>query len=111
MSGMNDPVADERLTDDQRFQNSETSTIKPIHAVMRALAENGGTPKDTTAIIRAFHDAGSTRAFEDGQLVEVLEEGLREGWVEKLGEVGTYRLTENGRNEIGPMMEMELKYV
>jgi hypothetical protein len=101
---------DDRLTEDDRFRNSKTSTINPMHAVMRCVSEFGGAVVDNSKIVKAFFDAGSSRVWDADELNEALAEGVEKGFLDKIERVG-YRLTETGRNEIGPMLEMELKYV
>lgn len=109
-SQMNDPKADDRLTEDQRFQDSETSTIDPLHAIMRCICEGGGNPMSQATILKTFSDAGNPRTFEGTVFADSIERGIREGYLETIAGVG-WRVTENGRSAIGPMLEMELKFV
>lgn len=110
MSSLDDPKADDSLTEDDRFRNSKRSTIDPLHAVLRALSETGGRPLDVPGIKNLFTEAGSVRSFDDDDLIELLEEGVSQGYIEKMGDIG-WRVNENGRSLIGPVLEMELKYV
>lgn len=109
-SQMDDPNADDRLSEDQRFQQSEHSTIKPLHALVRCLAQTGDAPMDKTQILRTFFEAGSARVWEEGQLDVTLDEGMRKGLIAEVTGLG-WVSTEAGRSEIGPMLEMDLKYV
>jgi hypothetical protein len=110
MSNLDDPKSSDNLTEDDRFRNSKRSTIDPLHAVLRALSETGGRPLDVEGIKRLFTEAASSRSFDNDDLTELLEAGVAEGYVEKMGDIG-WRVTENGRSLIGPVLEMELKFV
>lgn len=104
------PDKDDRLTEDDRFHNSDRTSIKPVHAVLRCLASFGDITVSNGQIVKAFFDAGSSRQWDEDSLAEALMEGVEAGWIDQIPDIG-HRLTETGRNEIGPMMEMELKYI
>ncbi len=104
------PDQDDRLTEDDRFRDSNRTSIKPVHAVLRCLASFGDIAVSNSAIVKAFFDAGSSRQWDSDSLEEALMEGMEAGWINQVPDIG-HRLTESGRNEIGPMMEMDLKNV